>query len=87
MNRRSAQSLALIAMLGLGVLYASPQRTKGPIDEPASMPCHCEGGGASCLFGDGESCSITCYPPRRCICRDAWCMTFGGANAASCQCS
>jgi hypothetical protein len=78
------RSLAWLAVLAGTAGSSTAQRPK-PVVEPPGQPCHCQGLGASCLFGSAAGCHVTCHPPQRCVCLGAGCF-FGFPVPASCSC-
>lgn len=89
MSKQWLQSLGLVLVLGAFAVRAEAQKKQrqSEVPEPPTEDtanCQCEAGGASCLFGEAQGCSISCTLTL-CECRGASCR-FGFPRASRCRC-
>jgi hypothetical protein len=74
----------VVLVLSLSSLSLHAQKGGQGSDPPPSGGCSCQAGGATCLFGTIDGCSISCTK-KSCECTGAWCFA-GWPMPARCAC-
>ena len=82
---RSLGFALALGALGMGIHAQRGLRNRdAPVVPDGTYTCTCQGGGADCLFGEAEGCSVSCTEAF-CDCRGASCV-LGFPKSARCRC-